>query len=427
MLLRLTDGTTTVTMSGSGAFLGATYFPTRGDESTVSETFTVVLEGDASTIRAAVNDVEQLLDAARWRKQNMTARVWLEFRPVDSGDIFRSEVFDGAVKWPAFAVRRNLYMTTNAVEISVVVQRRNEWEGPEEEAYLSSSTQTERIGGVTLYNNDNAGAPNWAGLASNRVKGTRPAPVRIVIANASGGTISWRNMYIGNNVFSAPTSADVWLLGSEATSPGAAASWAGGIDHNSRMWTIPLSATLLGQTQGRRFRVLAAFTSISNAGSMRASVGTWISSVYGAQQIGTERLVSATGQLVDLGLFALPPGGYNVANSSAALVLSVRSSLAGSATLDFVQLMPTDSFRQLTQNGYSAANGDAMVDDGIEGATYLLNGSNKLPLIVAAGDPLKIYPERTQRLHFLFEENGLFVAGRQLLCSAFYRPIYDNI
>jgi hypothetical protein len=427
MLLRLTDGTTTVTVSGSGAFLGATYFPTRGDGATVSETFTVVLEGTDAVIRAAVNDLEQMLDAARWHNQNLTARVWLEFRPVDSGDIFRSEIFDGAVKWPASPVRRNLYMTTNAVEISVVVQRRNEWEGPEEELYLSSSTQTERIGGVTIYNNDNAASPNWIGIASNRVKGTRPAPVRISVGNATGGALSWRNLYIGNNVFSAPASADVWLLGSEATSPGAATSWAGGIDHTSRMYTIALSATLLGQTQGRRFRVLAAFTSLSNADYVRASVGTWISSVYGAQQVGSERLASATGKLVDLGLFALPPGGYNVANSSAALVLSIRSSLAGSATLDFVQLMATDSFRQLTQTGYSAANGDAIVDDGIEGGTYLLSGSSKLPIIVAAGEPLKVFPERVQRLYVIFEENGTFTAGRQMLVSAWYRPIYDNI
>lgn len=427
MLLRLTDGTTTLTLSGNGAYLGATYFPTVGDGVTVSETIPLILEGDAATIRAAVNDIEQLFSDAKRRDDNLTAKLWLEYRPLDTGDIFRSEVLDGFVKWQANPVRRYLGGTTNTVEISLSVERRDEWQGPQEEVYLSSSTQTERIGGVTIYNNDNAGSPNWAGIATGRIKGTRPAPVKIRITNAAGSTLSWRNFYLANNVNSAPASADVWLLGSEATSPGAAASWAGGIDHGSRMWTIPLSATLLGQTQGRRFRVLAAFTSLSNAEYLRASVGTWIGIVYGAQQVGTERLTSLTGRLVDLGLFNLPPGGYNVANSSAALVLSVRSSLAGSATLDFVQLMATDSFRQLSQIGYDAANGDSIEDDGIEGGAYLLNGSNKLPIVSAFGAPLMVYPEKVQRIYTLFDENGGFTAGRQLTIQAWYRPIYDSI
>ena len=428
MILNISDGTTTVVLSGTSPVRGCTYFPVASDNGAyVTESAEVNLSGTATAIRAAVNDIEQLLSDALLRTDNLTPKVYVNYNPLSSGDNFRAEILAGRVVWSENPGLRRLGDTNPTVRVTVIWTRRGWWEGPLTELYLSSNTQTERIGGVTIYNNDNVGNTNWVGIASNRVTGTRPAPVKIRITNAAGSTLSWRNFYLANNVNSAPASADVWLLGSEATSPGAAASWAGGIDHGSRMWTIPLSATLLGQTQGRRFRVLAAFTSLSNAEYLRASVGSWIGIVYGAQQTGAERLTSAALKLIDLGVFNLPPGGYNVANSSAALVLSVRSSLAGSATLDFVMLMATDSFRQLSQIGYDAANGDSVEDDGIEGGAYLLSGANKLPIVSAAGEPLKVYPEKVQRIYTLFDENAGFTAGRQLTLQAWYRPIYDSI
>ena len=426
MLLQLTDGTTTLTLSGSGTYLGATYFPQApaNNATEITETTTLVLEGTGDSIRSAVNSIELMLHAARNRLATLAPKVYIEFRPVDSGDIFRAEVLDGAVIWPTAPAKRYLYGTTNTVEVAVIWTRRALWQAStEEEIYLSSNTQTERIGGVTIYGNDNVGNTNWVGITSARVNGTRPAPVRIRVTNQSGSTLAWRNIYIGNNAFSAPTSADVWLLGSEATG-GAAQSWAAGIDHNTIMWQFPLTATLLGQAQGRTFRVLVAFDNISAAAYVRASVGSYIGSVYAAQRTGKERY--GAGELVDLGAFPIPPGGYNAANAGAALAITVRSSSSGTGQIDFVQLLPTDSYRKLEQIGYNAANGDSIEDDGNENTTYFLTGSSKYP-IVRPGPPLLIYPERAQRLYVLFDENGAFVAGRQMTIQAWYRPVYDNV
>lgn len=425
MLLRLTDGTTTLTLSGSGFYLGATYFPQAPTNTAaeITETATLVLEGTEAEIRTAVNNIELMLDAARTRADNKAPHVYVEFRPIDSGDIYRSEIIAGAVSWPSAPTKRHLAATLNTVEIAVIWTRRALWQGPEEEIYLSSSTQTERIGGVTIYNNDNAGSPNWVGIASYRVNGTRPAPVRIRVTNQSGATLSWRNVYIGNNVFSAPTSADVWLLGSEATG-GASQSWAAGIDHNTLMWQFSLSATLLGQAQGRTFRALVAFDSISAAAYVRGAVGSYLSSTFAAQRTGKERY--GAGELVDLGAFPIPPGGYNAANAGAALVVTVRSSSSGTGVIDFVMLLATDSYRKLEQIGYTVANGEGIEDDGIESATYMLSGSNRYP-IVRPGPALLVYPEKAQRLYVLFDENNSFVAGRQMTVQMWYRPTYDNI
>jgi len=425
MLLRLTDGTTTLALSGAGAYLGATYFPQAPTNAAVevAETATVILEGTEAAVRAAVNDIEQLFEAARTRSDNKTPRVYVEFRPIDSGDIFRAEVLAGAVSWAAAPAKRYLAAALNTVEVAVIWTRRALWQGPEEELYLSSSTQTERVGGVTIYNNDNAGSPNWVGIASNRVKGTRPAPVRIRITNQAGATLNWRNLHIGNNVFSAPASADVWLLGSEATG-GASQSWAAGVDHNTLMWQFSLSATLLGQAQGRTFRALVAFDSISAAAYVRGAVGSYLGSTFAAQRTGKERY--GAGELVDLGAFPIPPGGYNAANAGAALVVTVRSASSGTGVIDFVMLLATDSYRKLEQIGYTVANGEGIEDDGIEGATYMLSGSNRYP-IVRPGPALLVYPEKAQRLYVLFDENNSFVAGRQMTVQMWYRPTYDNI
>lgn len=425
MLLRITDGTTTLTLSGSGTYVGATYFPTsQSSADHIGESVPVILEGTDSAIRTAVQDIQQLLRAAANRDKTLTARYFVEFRPVDSGDIFRAELFGGDANYSQVPAERSLYNATSTVRVNVAWERAACWEGPEEELYLSSSALSERTGGVTLSINDNAGTPNWVQIVSSRVKGTQPAPIRLRITNSSGSGLAWRNFYIGNNAYSTPGSADVWLLGSEATG-GATASWAAGIGHSALQWLIPLNATLLGQTQGRTFRVIGAFTSISATAAVRASVGPYVGGVFDFGRVGMER--QNVGGVIDLGEFPLPPGGYNVANAAAALAITVRSAASGGGTLDFVMLMPTDSYRRLRQNAYTIPNGDAIEDDGIEGGAYWLSGSSRYPTVRASGAPLAVFPERDQRIYIMADENAAWNAGRAITARAWYRPVYDNV
>ena len=426
MLLRITDGTTTLTLSGSGTYIGATYFPaSQSGAERIGESVPVILEGTDSAIRTAVQDIQQLLRAAANRDKTLTARYFVEFRPVDSGDIFRAELFGGDANYSQVPAERSLYNATSTVRVTVTWERAPKWEGPEEEMYLSSSSQSERTGGVSLTINDNAGTPNWCGIAAARVKGTQPAPIRLRITNSSGSGATWRNFYIGVNAYSAPGSADLWLLGSEATG-GATASWPAGTGHSALQWLIPLNATLLGQTQGRTFRVIAAFDSISSTSAMRASVGPYVGGVFDFGRVGLER--TNAGEVIDLGEFALPPGGYNVANAAVALAITARSpSLSGGGTLDFVMLMPTDSYRRLRQNAYTIPNGDSIEDDGIEGGAYWLSGSSRYPTVRASGAPLAVFPERDQRIYIMADENAAWNAGRAITVRAWYRPVYDNV
>lgn len=417
MLLRLTNGTTTLSLSGAGAYLGVTYFPsTELGTDRVSESFPLVVEGTETTIRAAVNDLEKLLNGP----ETQADKVFIEFRPTDTGDIFRAEVHAGFVSWSQPPAERYLADVMNTVRVMVSWERTALWSGPEAELPLASSTQSERTGGVTIYNNDNAANPNWAAISASSLKGTRPAPVRVQITNASGVSLAWRTFHIGTNVFSAPAAADLWLLGSEAVG-GAVKTWSAGVNHNTLTWLFPLTTTLLSQTKGRTFRVLAMFDTISSTANLRAGVGSYIGGVYVPTRLGMER--TGVREMYDLGEFPIPPGG----NVSAALAVTVRSAVAGGGTLDFVMLMPTDSYRRLEQTGYSMGNGAAIVDDGINGEAYALSGSSRYSIVRRAGEGLQVFPGLDQRFYVLFDEGANFVAGRQMTIRAWYTPLYDTI
>jgi hypothetical protein len=421
MLLRLTDGTTTLTLSGAGAYLGATYFPTsQAGAERLTESAVLTLEGTADAVRAAAQAVDLLLRSAPERKRLGAPPIYVEYRPLDSGEVRRAEVFDGFGSWSQAPAERYLDGSLNTVRYVATFERDAGWEGAEVELLLSSAVTAEATGGVTVTGSANT---NWAALSAANVLGTRPAPIRLRITNATGAGRAWRRFHVGLNVFSAPSSADLWLLGSEAVN-GAARSWSAGADHNGLTWLFPLSATLLGQAQGRTFRVLAAFDSLTSTANLRASVGSYISSLYVPMRIGSER--TGVRKLIDLGEFPIPPGGYNVANADAALAITVRSAASGSGTLNFVMLMPTDGYRKLEQVGYIAESGESVVDDGIDGGTYILSGSNRYPILRGVG-ALRIYPGANQRLYILFDEDGGFTAGRQMTVRAWYRPVYDNV
>ena len=123
-----------------------------------------------------------------------------------------------------------------------------------------------------------------------------------------------------------------------------------------------------------------------------------------------------------------PTGGYNVANAAAALAITVRAAASGGGTLDFVMLMPTDSYRRLRQNAYTIPNGEAIEDDGVEGGTYWLSGSSRYPTLRSSGAPLMVFPERDQRIYIILaDENAGLERRPRHHRPAWYRPVYDNV
>ena len=408
MQLQLTDGTTTVTLSGTSPVTGCTYFPNTperkgGMYSDVTETAQVVLAGTAANIRTTVNSIERLLEQAALRQAGgTTPKVYVNYAPV-SETAHRSEVLEGRVIWDTNPGLRRLGDTNPTVRIGVIWRRRFYWEGAETS-----------LGTATTINN----GPSGNTLTYNSVTGSLPAPVRLTMTNP-GASIATRRFYVANDVTNLFATTDQFLYvagGSESVT------WSGSANHSNNLWTINVPTALAATLRGERYRVWAAFSSIPDNVYVRASVQTVISGVPNLGQAGGELLASGNNgkQLMDLGALNMPPAGYIGTSAVFSIVLSFYAGFGGSATLLWVMIAPAHTTLDLRQAGYNIATNQAVVHDGIEGVDYLSLAS-KYPGIERTGE-LLLYPGQQNKLRLLWDEGNTFNAARQLSVAGVYRP-----
>jgi hypothetical protein len=204
---RVTDGTTTIELSGgTAAIKGCTYFPSPGEGAgaSVAETVEIVGSGSEAQIRMAVQSIEKLMEDARRRQRvGLGTRVFLEYKPVDSDSaLYRSEVHDGRVVWSDEPGARRLGETTHKAKYALVLERAPWWEGPETELALSANGQSAATGGRTITND---GVNNWVQVANMEVAGSLPAPVRMRLIHNTGGAQGYSRLHLGINAFAAPT------------------------------------------------------------------------------------------------------------------------------------------------------------------------------------------------------------------------------
>lgn len=407
MQLQLTDGTTTVTLSGTSPVVGCTYFPNtperkNGAYSDVTETAQVVLTGTAANIRTSINSIERLLEQAALRQMGGTnPKVYVNYAPV-SETAHRSEVLEGRVIWDTNPGLRRLGDTNPTVRIGVIWRRRFYWEGAETS-----------LGTATINN-----GPTGNTLTYNSITGSLPAPVRLTMTNP-GASIATRRFYVANDVANLFATTDQFLYvagGSESVT------WSGSASHSNPLWTINVPTALAATLRGERYRVWAAFSSIPDNVYVRASVGTMISSIYNMGQAGGELLASGNNgkQLMNLGALNMPPSGYIGTSAVFSIVLSFYANFGGSATLLWVMIAPAHTTLDLRQAGYNIATNQAVVHDGIEGVDYLSLAS-KYPGIERTGE-LLVYPGQQNKLRFLWDEGNTFSASRQLSVAGVYRP-----
>ena len=167
MLLTISDGTTTIDLSGTAPVRGCTYYPltpsTKADElQDVTETAEVNLSGTEAAIRATINAVERLLTAARGRSngEGGVPRIYANYKPVDAdAATYRSEIVDGRVEWSSNPGLRRIGDTEPFIRVAVIWTRRPFWEVPAEAA----------AGTVHITNGDMAGGAaigQWVGPAA---------------------------------------------------------------------------------------------------------------------------------------------------------------------------------------------------------------------------------------------------------------------
>ncbi|MBN2393483.1 MAG: hypothetical protein JXR84_22310 [Anaerolineae bacterium] len=460
MILRITDGTTTINLNGgtNSFYLSESYAPVApelsviearaqavrdgGDVTAVTqrnvvETVTLAVAATAfSTVQTALRGLETLLYQAQHRQSTgKGAQVWVEYRAADSGDVYRSELLYGRVE-PDPETGSATWIAASALRCTVMWQRRFYWEGARTELALdNTSTPSKATGGVTIYNHDDAGSghDNYVDIAAGDVSGVLPAPAEISLYNSYNSATRTYDVHIANNIFASPTTLThileaencSYVAGSAAATVNAdssngyyqTATWAASIETTAFDWN--LSAAFLATTKGNRFRVLGRVVGATS--NLRARLKILLS----LTTIAETAEVDVADGLVDFGIVQLPP--YLTGETDLyALTFRLSGRCAGGATfiLDYLQFTPLDSYRVLVPRGYGVAYTTTLVDNGITGALYVdCAGSGKTGLYIAHGSPVMLWPSVAQRLYFLCKNSsGAPDIVRTHTVRVYYRP-----
>lgn len=434
-LLNITDGTATLPLSTTSAMLQY-YVPQSpkldeaGRFQPVSETVDLLLYGaNTAAVDAALNNLEAMRMTARQRRMTGAGpRVFLQYQPI-GGVLGRSEVREVEVK-----LGRNAMTAYGQAKLPVqlLVERVPWWEEGRAQIPLTNGNGTNNTAGLTVWMRDDstAGQDNWTDIAAGVVGGVLPSPLEIQMRNLSGGSRGYLNFYVANNNFAPSLSHFIegenrlggmgTTLTDSTCSNGGAVRLTGTSIYCS--WDLP--AALLSATAGRYLRIMARFSNFGGASPIY--VRPEIRDYYGLVPLARtpyETKLTDKNFIHDLGLLPLPPGGYSNNWAKNVLALNFRSDISASVDLDFLQLTPADElcFRHIEQRGMVVNANDWIVDDGIEGLQYLIEGGANHGIYTEHTPPLHVFPGAAQRLYFLHDGSGTS-ANWKLSVKAFYRP-----
>lgn len=440
--ISLTDGTTTVNLyDTAAAFVKAEGWEmaTSGvgpqAEPEVSDSLELLIQASSvANLQTAVRTIEGLLVSAdRRQRTGLGARVYLQVQLDGEASAWRSEVLAGKLEVPQATDQWGGLK----IEGVLAVTRRNFWEGARTQLALTNSNGTNDTTGLTIYNHDDGGTghDNYVQVAAASVTGAMPAPVEIELKHTTGSSVNFSNIYLANNAFADPANF-AHIIEGESRDSGygtitADANCSNG-NYNAVSFStsatasmqFALSSTLLQDTVGRYFRLLARFVTLSVGSLMQARImdptGTVV--LWAGPEVQQSSAVNHP--LFDLGALPFPPGGYSTAWGALKLSLLFSTTTGASvAQLDFVQLTPTDSVRHLRMRGTPIANNDLVVDDGIEGAAYASSGGAYYPLASPRNEPLMVYPGQLQRILVLADEGSNAVnIARTFAVRMWYRP-----
>jgi hypothetical protein len=407
----------------------------------VTESVAITIAGTStSVVQSAINDLEELFSQAEHhQRRGLGDKVWVEYRPGASGDVYRSELLFGKFE-PSRATATPSHWADAAVQGLLVLRRRFFWEGPETELSLSNGGGS-GTGGRTVYNHDDAGTghDNYVAISGGAVAGVIPTPAEIQIKNTlNSGTRSYR-FWIGLNAFSVPGTlaqiyegedADYAVGGSDQADANSSGgyykqiTWSGDTEQRLICWAI--TAAQCNAARGNFFRILARFATSIPSGVKLTPKIMWPSGSYTTVVAEGQEVALGTGRLQDLGAIQLPPWLVGETDLNPIdLCLYGRKTGGGSLDVDYLQITPLDGYRRLVPRGSGLAYNARVVDDGIEDSLWSdgWTGGGKTGHYIGYGSPIHLWPGRAQRLYFLASNSsGGCDIARTHEIRVYYRP-----
>ena len=400
--LGISDGTTTVSLSTTN-FLMLHYVPMspsykNGTYADVVDSIELMTDtASATASQAAIHSIEQLLSSAIRRQETQTGpRVFLELT-LDGGSEYRSEILNGQIVLGNDALRT---WGQAKYPLTFVVTRVPYWEGALTQI-VTSQTLTNADGSNSYY-------------TSTTVAGSMPTPCKIQLLNSSGGTQYPYHTHLGVNAFNVPATFD-GTLGAESFTITAPRTFA---DVALASW-FPSSADWIAMN-GDYWRFVGAFTGGATANvfyRMDVTSNTYANTLFTTDEIYSNGYLYT----LDFGTMRTPNiiGGISVTGTNIILKVATEAT-SGADVLTFEQMFPANNYRYLSMIG-ALGNGDALIDDGIEGDAYVDNGSTNLPNLQAQGSPLMLYPGQAHRFSWL-AGTATYQAALEQVLSVWYRP-----
>lgn len=443
MILNIDYGTTTIDLTTGGYAILDGFYPQSpsNQEDQITDRVNVWITASSSAdMQAKILALTLALHYARLHADEPDG-AWLNFAPYDDVSAWRTRVYDGTLLYES---KLTAWWPKKRIKVTLVIERAPYWESDETQVPLSNANGTDVTSGLTVYNcNDGSGsAPNkqqnYAAIAAGVILGDLPAPAKIVATNSYSDGLY--DLWIGHN-YTDPANA-AWNYEAEAASGGSAAADAtcsGGnkknvtmsTDFETTLLTWSLTAAQLSAAKGQYVHALLRVDNLSldeyKQARFRAKIIWNLTTIWQSEQVLPSDL--RTMQIRDLFTFRLPPwlaGMDSLAGLS--LALTGQRTITSSLTIgiDFLQLLPADSFRYLTCNGYGIDAGDRLVDDGILGLLYResSSGAGRIGILSGYGDAIQLQPGLAQRFYFLQEGivGGWGQIDRTLSVKISYRP-----
>lgn len=429
--LRISDGTTTINLNDKTNGIVTNYVPRVVDDGDggINETAEVTLRGNVATVRTALQNLNKLFRQAEvYQKREVGTRVFLEIQLQSGDDYWRSELLEAAPIPTSETL--DLGLITGAMKLRLSWRRRAFWEGPESVVPLTNKYGTNVTTGLQIDPLDDATHDNFVSIG-NIITGDLPAPIKLEVENTFNSASRMGNIWAALNVNSAPAALQHVLEGEAAdygTTPGSyVADLSGGY---AGMATVPTSEaqvcywdldnTFQQNCGGNDFMVLMKL-------SGSPTYETWTRlrlNYYGLTTLVQGPLLKLNAYLSyqELGVIRIPP--YKLIGAS--LFETIRFELRAFASssysmgIDFLQLMPLDSYRKIQYIGYDLGYQAKLVDNQIDNALYADWGGDAVSYQVAYGDKIMLQPGKTQKIYFFFV--GSNAGTRTASVKISYRP-----
>lgn len=385
------------------------YYPETGNESVITDSFDLMITGTTEAdLESKVRAIELVLSYAR-DHQHGPDGVWLLFSP-HSGVLpaWQSRVTGGAVLHDSKLARR--WKETKA-KIEVVVERRGYWETEEPVTLTIDNSAGEAGLTAAIVNHEDAGVGHdfYVEIGSDQVTGALPTPAIIEFKNTTNDARTVKNLMIGHFAASKPhdppTASGLILEGAGTADANCssgtykALSWSDENESQAASWSL---ATI--DFRQRYYKFVARFQATF------AYTDLWmkVKLLSGSDILAETRwaLMSASQSLQVIGTIQIPPfrhGNYINIGSLTVGLYEKRAGGTGTANLDFLAMMPQDSWRKFGAISGLAYNETLMDNPVDETLVTAVGAAFKVTHMLDGGNPVMLQPGVKNVLYFLHD------------------------